>query len=370
MINSSDSLLYNLSYLSSVIHPVIILRLLEHRLFTPLFKKKSITSNPPTSNHTSVNDSRTAHATLTPAVVTCASSSIGALHKYDALQPPRNSLTKDAATLANNVHDNPSLLSKLPSSINDKQRRHGKSNHLHTSTSGTLSMNSQVSTANTNNTHLSSTSVSISNGTGNNDLSSFLSSTTSVMSGVMPSSLAANSTIQPVTSPMSSLPTNSTTITSTTTRKWFWKSVDKGVPSNLPNDRNPLLQAIVENDTSTLPCSNPSTISASNNAAGVGEIKLFEKELLNLPTFQLSDSQNPLLPSPTCLNYDFPSQFDQTDSTKTTNIYRQHSISNLSTNTKGNHQAHHVSTSVLKSRSNEDDCKYEQDQFVTNLVVD
>ena len=50
--SSSDNLLYNLSYLSSVIHPVIILRLLEHRLFTPLFKKKSVTKVPSSQSAT------------------------------------------------------------------------------------------------------------------------------------------------------------------------------------------------------------------------------------------------------------------------------------------------------------------------------
>jgi hypothetical protein len=37
----SESLTYNMSYLASVVHPLIIIRLLEHRLFTPLLKKST-----------------------------------------------------------------------------------------------------------------------------------------------------------------------------------------------------------------------------------------------------------------------------------------------------------------------------------------
>jgi hypothetical protein len=49
--NKNDNLMYNLSYLCSIVHPLIILRLLEHRLFTPLSRKKteSTTTVPTTS---------------------------------------------------------------------------------------------------------------------------------------------------------------------------------------------------------------------------------------------------------------------------------------------------------------------------------
>ncbi len=36
---SSENLAYNMSYLTTIVHPLIIIRLLEHRLFTPLLKK-------------------------------------------------------------------------------------------------------------------------------------------------------------------------------------------------------------------------------------------------------------------------------------------------------------------------------------------
>lgn len=34
-----DNLAYNMSYLTTIVHPLIIIRMLEHRLFTPLLKK-------------------------------------------------------------------------------------------------------------------------------------------------------------------------------------------------------------------------------------------------------------------------------------------------------------------------------------------
>ena len=82
---------------------------------------------------------------------------------------------------------------------------------------------------------------------------------------------------------------------------------EKNNQVNTSSDRNPLLHSIVESDLLSASGSVPLVVP---NVAGVGEMKLFEKELLNLPSFQLSDSQNPLLPSPTCLNEDFPTQFD------------------------------------------------------------
>src|SRR5256885_2318714 len=106
MMNSSDSLLYNLSYLSSVIHPVIILRLLEHRLFTPLFKKKSVTSNPPII--TNINEHKNSNLPIQPNIGTSALASIPTLPKPDPLERQRNSLTKENIT-----HDRSSLLTKF-----------------------------------------------------------------------------------------------------------------------------------------------------------------------------------------------------------------------------------------------------------------
>lgn len=216
MLNSSDNLLYNLSYLSSVIHPVIILRLLEHRIFTPLFKKKSIPTNLP-------------NAKPPPVVPT-----LSTLPRPDLLLQKRSSFGKS----------NSKITRVVPT------------------TSTVTNNNSPMTT--------------------NNEL---------------PSNL-----INPAN--FSLLLTNNS---NQTMRKWFWRNSDKNYPLNPPNDRNPLLQAITESD-----LINPlgSVPLVATNIAGVGDMKLFEKELLNLPSFQLSDSQNPLLPSPTCLNEDFPAQFD------------------------------------------------------------
>ncbi len=236
-----------------MIHPVIILRLLEHRIFTPLFKKKSILTNPtiPPIINNPIFVSNLGTSILTP---------IPVLPRPDVLAQKRNSLTK----------------------TNRKTSR-GTPN---TSISGaTTTTNSQL-TAN------SDLPLNPINPT---DFSSFLHSTT------------MNNPNQP-------------------TRKWFWRNSDKSVQSNTPNERNPLLQAIVEND----PLNPAGSVSvATTNVAGVGEIKLFEKELLNLPSFQLSDSQNPLLPSPTCLNDDFPVQFSSTNPTVNVIINRQYSASNI-----------------------------------------
>jgi hypothetical protein len=50
--SSNDNLTYNMSYLASVVHPLIIIRLLEHRLFTPLLKKTPAARN---ATHPSVS---------------------------------------------------------------------------------------------------------------------------------------------------------------------------------------------------------------------------------------------------------------------------------------------------------------------------
>ena len=219
MLNSSDNLLYNLSYLSSVIHPVIILRLLEHRIFTPLFKKKSIPTNPP-------------NARPPPIVPT-----LSTIPRPDLLLQKRSSFGKS----------NSKITRVVP----------------------------MTSTVTNNNSPM----------TTNNEL---------------PSNL-----INPAN--FSLLLTNNS---NQTMRKWFWRNSDKNYPLNPPNDRKPLLQGITENDLINPSGSVPLVVT---NIAGVGDMKLFEKELLNLPSFQLSDSQNPLLPSPTCLNEDFPAQFDSTN---------------------------------------------------------
>ena len=47
-----DNLTYNMSYLTTIVHPLIIVRLLEHRLFTPLLKKTN--SRAPANNSVSL----------------------------------------------------------------------------------------------------------------------------------------------------------------------------------------------------------------------------------------------------------------------------------------------------------------------------
>ncbi|CAF3474246.1 unnamed protein product, partial [Rotaria sp. Silwood2] len=86
------------------------------------------------------------------------------------------------------------------------------------------------------------------------------------------------------------------------------------------------------------------------NVDTLGDIKLFEKELLNLPLFQLSDSQNPLLPSPTCLSYDFPTQFYQTNQTDNNNIIKDKS----STSNIIRHSNNSLSNSLEISKHTDD----------------
>jgi len=280
--NSSDNLLYNLSYLSSVIHPVIILRLLEHKIFTPLFKKKSVLTNPPILSNNNNNN-----MILTPNIGTSALASIPTLPRPHTLLQQRNSLTKSNQKISRAT--------------------------INTTTSGLTTTNLQLVT--------------------NNDLSSNIINSTDL-----------SSLLSPTTTTNNSNPT-----TTTTTRKWFWRNSEKTIQSNIPNDRNPLLQAIVENDSILLSGSIPTT---TTNAAGVGEIKLFEKELLNLPSFQLSDSQNPLLPSPTSLNYEFSTHFDQEPSPKiNVTINRPYSPQPI---VKGQHTAS-LSNGLHKSRLHNDD---------------
>ncbi|CAF5050617.1 unnamed protein product, partial [Rotaria sp. Silwood1] len=256
MINSNDNLLYNLSYLSSVIHPVIILRLLQHKIFTPLFKKKSHFNN--SSNQT--ND-----------------------------------------YLLNSNNDT-SILSSIPTSnINHKIIQQQQSNSLIKYSKSINDKDYQI------NENQRTTSIS----NNQSDLSS----------------IKTNNSNQPLTT------------TTTTTRKWFWKNSDK---VNELNDVNPLLKNIGENDllsSSSLGC----IYLSKKNEKQVGDMKLFEKELLNLPSFQLSDSQNPLLPSPTCLSYDFSTQFYQTN----INLNRQYSTSNIITNSN-----HSLTNHLHKSKQN------------------
>ena len=53
--STDSSLVYNMSYLASVVHPLIIIRLLEHRLFTPFLKKTTNSRNTVSSYHPSVS---------------------------------------------------------------------------------------------------------------------------------------------------------------------------------------------------------------------------------------------------------------------------------------------------------------------------
>lgn len=320
MLNSSDSLLYNFSYLSSVIHPVIILRLLEHRLFTPLFKKKSVTSNASAfSNPFSNNDTKNPTISLTPHIGASALASIPMLPKLDPVKRQRSSLSKD-----NTTNDRASLLTKFTHSTYDKHRKTTKNAVSNTSISAVSSGNSQIST--TSNLPVSSTPSSV--GPNSNELSLLLAATIA---------------------PPPSTNLTATTNNSNQSRKWFWRSSDKNLQSHLPNDRNPLLQAIVESDTSTSKTNAlPSASNPAANGAVVGEIKLLEKELLNLPSFQLSDSQNPLLPSPTCLGYGFPTPFDQPNSLNNRPI-------SMASNIKGQ-QINNITNGAFKSRIADEDC--------------
>ncbi|CAF4119024.1 unnamed protein product, partial [Rotaria sordida] len=221
MINSNDNLLYNLSYLSSVIHPVIIIRLLQHRIFTPLFKKKS-------SNINSTIESN---------------KNISTLNKSDKIYKTRSTPTPTRTTsISNKIIKNPQL-------------------------------------------------------TINNDLSSIITNNSN----------------------------------QSTTRKWFWKNYEK---SNQLNDRNSLLKNFIEND--LISSSSGSLSKSGKRIHPIGDIISFEKELLNLPSFQLSDSQNPLLPSPTCLSYDFPTQFYQINSNGNILINQINSTSNRNIDSTSN----------------------------------
>ena len=132
MLSSSDSLLYNLSYLSSVIHPVIILRLLEHRLFTPLFKKKAVvTSNAPTvATPLPTNDTKNPMVSITPNAGASALASIPTLPRPDPFKRQRNSLTKESTN-----NDRSSLLTKFTHSTYDKHRKLNKNSAPNVSTS-------------------------------------------------------------------------------------------------------------------------------------------------------------------------------------------------------------------------------------------
>ncbi len=257
-----------------MIHPVIILRLLEHRIFTPLFKKKSIPTNPLILSNNNNNN------ILPTNIGTSALASIPTLPRPETLVQKRNSLTKSIRKISRGTP---------------------------------------------------SASISSAQIVTNNELSSNM---------INPSDLSLF--LYPITTNNS----NQSAPPPPTTRKWFWRNSEKSIQSNIPNDRNPLLQAIVENDPII---SSGSVSQTSTNVAGVGEIKLLEKELLNLPSFQLSDSQNPLLPSPTCLNDDFPTQFDSTNSNGNIIINRQYSASNIHGN--------FLTNGLQKSKFNDEDCK-------------
>ena len=251
-----------------MIHPVIILRLLEHRLFTPLFKKKASTTLSATVSQP--NDTRA--SSLIPSTNVgppAAFDSIPKLLRPDTLTELRHSLTK-------------------PSPFPTDKSRKGQQCSPNTSISSAApSPNAQT--------------------TFTNDLAANASDFSMLLSPAI--SAAANIT---AVSPSAA----------TSTRKWFRKNTEKSNQVAIVNDRNSLLHAIVETDLMS-PTGVLSKVAVTPLTTGVGEMKMFEKELLNLPTFQLSDSQNPLLPSPTCLTYDFPSHFDETSSPVSMRIDRQ-----------------------------------------------
>ncbi|CAF1176350.1 unnamed protein product, partial [Adineta ricciae] len=271
VINSSDNLLYNLSYLSSVIHPVIILRLLEHRIFTPLFKKKSVITNPPV-------------------------------------------LTQDQKPLSNNLAST-NITTSVLASIPTLPRPETLFQQIKCSQSSLEKARNGLRVT-------PSTSISVASASSSQSVpaSEFPSS---VMNALEHSARLAT----PPTISSNNSNSSSSTITTTSTRKWFWRNTEKNTQTNNTSDRNPLLQAIVESDPTLSGSSVPSPPTTA--VACVGEIKLFEKELLNLPTFQLSDSQNPLLPSPTSLN-DFSAHFDPGSSTINVIVNHEytHSLSN------------------------------------------
>ena len=190
MINSSDNLLYNLSYLSSVIHPVIILRLLEHRIFTPLFKKKSVLTNPPLPTNPSNENLLTINTSLFIG--------ISSVSKSDMQIQQRDSLTKPAGKTSRGTPN--------------------------TSISGVTTTSLQLAT--------------------NHDLSANPTNATDLSSLFHPT-VANNPSL--------------------TTRKWFWRNSEKNIQPNISNDRNPLLQAIVEADPTASSGSIPSTTA---NVAG------------------------------------------------------------------------------------------------------
>ena len=352
MTNSSDSLIYNLSYLSSVIHPVIILRLLEHRLFTPLFKKKLVTSNPPPpSNPWSNAENKQPPVSILPQIGTAALVSIPTLPKPDACKRQRSSLTKDSTSSSS---ERPPLIIKLTQTTSEKYRKSSKGNNANSISPSSGSNNTTILSGNN---ALSTVNTSASGNTTNSDISPVRSTQTPLVPTMSISNIAGNGSNQGSSSILLSGGTTSTNSNPTiTSRILFWRSSEKSAPSNLPNDRNPLLQAIVENDT-LASSNNLSGGSSTNlNVAGVGEIKLLEKELLNLPSFQLSDSQNPLLPSPTCLSCEFSSAFDDTTPMMTNQqTKRVHSSSSTSSTTKVGQLINNLSIGTSKSRNNEDD---------------
>ncbi|CAF0723640.1 unnamed protein product, partial [Didymodactylos carnosus] len=261
----TENLLYNLSYLSAVIHPVIILRLLEHRLFTPLFKKKSTagSTKPETSMGTKTQFTSTTAPLPIPLMGTSALASIPTLpHPIAPFKRQRTSVSKDPPSGGN---DRLSLLNKITQSTSDKRK-----------TSKPMS--------NKNNSSVNSSYPSV--------IPSITALTLPPVGTAVPTNndLPLIDERRDVTKP----------VKFDFSRKWFWRNSDKSnqlLGANT-SDRNPLLQSIVENDTSL-----------STRSHGK-DMKLLEKELLNLPTFQLSDSQNPLLPSPVCLSYDFATHFE------------------------------------------------------------
>lgn len=312
-------------------------------------------TNPPTNNPAPAADQKPVFTFMTPLSGASAIASIPTLPRPDQLKRQRCSLTTESI-LPNNERS--PLIKPFTQSAYEKHRKGGKSSISNVSTTSNVSTASSVTSNQNNNTNTNGPATA--SVTGNTDLSIILSLAGPLASAISNSNVSNNSSNQSSTTQSSMTQSASMNLNPSSSRKWFWRSSEKNNPSTLPNDRNPLLQAIVENDTLASSNNLAANVTANSNSGGVGDMQLLEKELLNLPTFQLSDSQNPLLPSPTCLNDEFSTSFDQpTVSNNHNSTKRAHSSSSNSSNTKnGLVQINNNSNNNNhKSKFNDDDRK-------------
>lgn len=101
--SKSDNLIFNMSYLTTIVHPLIIIRLLEHRLFTPLLKK---TTNPHGTPSVSLSMSAACSNAIAPFTTSSASNS-------QTINTPTNSFLKtsqdNAINVSSGIHHKKSL---------------------------------------------------------------------------------------------------------------------------------------------------------------------------------------------------------------------------------------------------------------------